>query len=321
MTDIVLHEHYNQESNRVGDGGSCRRTRGPSRLFLLQEPPQVHPAAVVCHADPAPVLPHGLSGACRLDRQVARTPADPRHPDDPSLLDPLLRGEKASKKNAARALFDATIALARCRRLIGTESTKAAIDSTGLETRHVSVYYTRRCNRQKGHLKHRWPKLSAICDTKSHLVLAAVVDRGPRLDYAEFRPALYQALSRHRFDTLLADAGYEGEGIHELCRHELGIRSIIPTTHRGRRRGDGRPNTVTGHYRRKLHRSFPKKTYGQRWQIETVFSMIKRRLGSALHNRKPFSINREVVLRVLTHNLMIIRRLLACFQQSRTVPS
>jgi hypothetical protein len=145
-----------------------------------------------------------------------------------------------------------------------------------------------------------------------------VVDRGPRRDYAEFRPILYQALSRHRFDTLLADAGYEGEGIHELCRHELGIRSIIPTTLRGRRRLDGRPSAMTGRYRKKLHRSFPRKTYGQRWQIETVFSMIKRRLGSALHNRKPFSINREVILRVLTHNLMIIRRLLASFQQSNT---
>jgi hypothetical protein len=151
------------------------------------------------------------------------------------------------------------------------------------------------------------------------MILGAVVDRGPKLDYAEFEPALMQALSRHRFDTLLADAGYESEAFHELCRQDLGIESIFPTTIRGRHRLDGQPNTtITGHYRKQLHKDFPKEVYGQRWQIETVFSMIKRRLGSHLTSRRPFSINREVVLRVITHNLMIIRRLLRSFEQSRT---
>ena len=64
---------------------------------------------------------------------------------------------------------------------------------------------------------------------------------------------------------------------------------------------------------------FPKKTYRQRWQIETTFSMLKRLLGSALRSRKRYAIDREIVLRVLTINLMIILRLLYCFQQSMTV--
>ena len=180
------------------------------------------------------------------------------------------------------------------------------------------MYYTRRSKRHTGHLKHRYPKLSALCDTRSHLILSAVVDRGPKLDYAEFKGAVDQGLSRHRFQTLLADAGYESEAAHVYCREELDVTSIIPTTVRGRRRLDGRPNPVKGHYRAKLRQRFPKKTYGQRWQIETVFSMIKRNLGSALTSRRPFAINREVFLRVITHNLMIIRRLLPSFQQSRT---
>jgi hypothetical protein len=37
--------------------------------------------------------------------------------------------------------------------------------------------------------------------------------------------------------------------------------------------------------------------------------MIKRNLGSALRSRRPCALNREVLLRVITHNLMIIRRL------------
>lgn len=196
----------------------------------------------------------------------------------------------------------------------------AAIDSTGMETRHVSVHYARASWRHKGHYKHRFPKLSALCDVRSHLVLAAVVNRGPRPDHGEFPTVLRGALGRHAFTTLLGDAGYESEKAHVLCREHLGVRSIFPTTRRGRRRHDGRLRAIRGKYRRKLHLAFPKDTYRQRWQIETTFSMIKRNLGAALR-RRPFALNREVLLRVITHNLMIIRRLYLCFQRSMAVPS
>lgn len=211
--------------------------------------------------------------------------------------------------------------LATGRGVIGPRHDTAAIDSTGMETRHVSVHYARASWRHKGHYKHRYPKLSALCDVRSHLILAAVVDRGPRPDLVEFPAALSQALSRHRFDTLLGDAGYESEKSHVLCREGHAVHSIFPTTHRGRPRHDGQPQAVTGTYRKQLHQRFPKKTYRQRWQIETAFSMLKRNLGSALARRRPFALNREVLLRVITHNLMILRRFLTCFQRSVTVPS
>ena len=183
------------------------------------------------------------------------------------------------KKRGAQRLLDATIDLARRRGLIGPSHTTAAIDSTGMETRHVSAYYTRRSWRHQGHYKHRYTKLSAVCDVKSHLMLGSVVDRGPRPDAVEFAATLEQSLRRHRFKTLLGDAGYESENAHVLCREHLAVRSIFPTTHRGRSRQDGQPQAVRGRYRLQLQRRFPHKTYGQRWQIETSFSMLKRNLG------------------------------------------
>jgi len=63
------------------------------------------------------------------------------------------------------------------------------------------------------------------------------------------------------------------------------------------------PSAVTGPYRRLMNQRFPKKAYGQRWQIESVFSILKRNLGSALRPRSYHSQNREIRLRVLTHNL------------------
>ena len=77
----------------------------------------------------------------------------------------------------------------------------------------------------------------------------------------------------------------------------------------GRPRADGRAKAVTGHYRRLMQQRFPKKLYGQRWQIETTFSMIKRNLGSSLRARRYQSQSREIRLRILTHNLAVLKRL------------
>jgi len=48
-----------------------------------------------------------------------------------------------------------------------------------------------------------------------------------------------------------------------------------------------------------------KPTYGQRWQVETVNSMIKRRLGSALRARQYRSQCREIILKAVANNVMI----------------
>ena len=46
--------------------------------------------------------------------------------------------------------------------------------------------------------------------------------------------------------------------------------------------------------------------YGQRWQVETVMSMIKRRQGGYVLGRSNATRFREMSLKVLTHNIMII---------------
>jgi len=210
------------------------------------------------------------------------------------------------RKAPATALLGATLHLARRAKLLAARSPLAAIDSTGLEAHHVSAYYVRRCRQRKGHRRRRYPKLSAVCDTATHLVLGAVADRGPKPDLIEAEATLLQALGQQPVSTLLGDAGYESERFHCFCRDERGIRSIIPTRERGRPRADRAPRNLTGDHRRQMHRRFPKKTYGQRWQIETVFSMLKRNLGSALRAHHYQSQVREILARVLTHNVMIL---------------
>ena len=83
---------------------------------------------------------------------------------------------------------------------------------------------------------------------------------------------------------------------------------MIPINPRGY---DGAPG---GTYRSQMPRHFRerqpgnrhKRVFGQRWQAESAISRHKRRLGSAIAGRSEDSRKRECLLRVLTHNLMLL---------------
>ncbi len=142
----------------------------------------------------------------------------------------------------------------------------------------------------------------------SHLILAAKATTGLGADHAHFPWLLLTAAECLHLETVLADAGYDSEDNHRLARAELRIRSLIPATC-GRPGADG----PTGHYRRLMRRRFQrgpdKKFYGQRWQVETVNSMIKRNLGSACRARTPTGRKKDMRLRAITHNIMILANL------------
>ena len=150
--------------------------------------------------------------------------------------------------------------------------------------------------------------LGPVPGTTSKAILSTLLTRGPSPDVNQLRRTLIPAVRRVSIKTLLADAGYESEPNHVFCREHLGIESIIPTTQRGRPRKDGGPRRTSGYYRLQMAVRFDKAKYGQRWQVETVFSMIKRNLGSSLCGRSYWSQCRDMMLLALVHNIMILRQ-------------
>ena len=205
----------------------------------------------------------------------------------------------------ARRLLDATV-----REHLGRKHcvARAAIDSTGLECSSASGYFVRRRaavgSAWKTMVYHRYPKLGIVCDVETHFILAAQDGRGPRPDVAEFQSLLTAALARVRMGRIAADAGYDSESNHTFARRECGVRSIIPAKH-------GRPTTkpATGHYRRLMQTRFDIAAYRDRVQVETVISMFKRRLEGFVRARTYWSQCRELRLKVLTHNVMILLRI------------
>jgi transposase len=196
----------------------------------------------------------------------------------------------------------------------------AAIDSTGLDSSYVSRYFVRR--RRSKHLDlwedviyKRFPKLAIVCDCSNHAILSAMTTRGPSVDINQFRQPLKPAAERVEIEHLLADAGYDSEANHTYAREVCNIETTIPPKH-------GRPTTKLPKtkYRRLMRTNFKQEIYGQRWQVETVFSMIKRNFGSAVRARNIESQAREMMMLVLTHNIAIIQLVRELFYRACPTP-
>ena len=215
----------------------------------------------------------------------------------------------------AGKLLDALTEWFAVARLLGST---AAIDSTLYDTHHRSRHYERRCRHyaaghgqtadsRRSRSAKRTPKLAMAIDTATHLILSARARIGMGSDHPDFEPLLIDAKRRlpgRRLKHVLVDAGYDSESNHRIARLGLSIRSLIKT-------GVGRPTAKApaGRYRRLMRRqlagSQKGRPYGQRAQAETVASMLKRNLGDALRARSPRARRHELLLRVITHNVML----------------
>jgi Transposase DDE domain len=205
----------------------------------------------------------------------------------------------------ARRLLHTTV-----RRFFGRQRRRrprVAFDSSGLDCGHASRYFIRRRVRKGSPWQtvaySRYAKLELSVDCASHLIVGVLTSRGPRVDTDRFVPLLHATLAAVRPERVVADAGYDSEPNHRYARQRHGIRSFIPAK-------AGRPTTKppTGRYRRQMKQRLDKHYggYGQRWQGETVFSMIKRRLATAVNGRSYWSQCRELWLLSITLNLMIM---------------
>ena len=224
-------------------------------------------------------------------------------------------------------LLDKLVQWAAVAGILRLSSDPLAIDSTTYESRHVSRHYERRCRQtrkrmrakdaEKGRKSSRsdtvkaLPKLAVGVATACHLILSAWTGTGAGADHPHFEPVLYDAWRRvpNKSFTVVLDAGYDGEEYHRIARRDMGLRSIIPPEIGRPRKGGGPPG---GRWRRHMKRLLRTKRsrrrckYNRRYQVETVNSMKKRNLGSALAGKTAASRERDMLLKVLTHDLMVL---------------
>jgi hypothetical protein len=261
----------------------------------------------------------------------------PRVPDHNTLWRAFGVIATGAMMNQALDLLAQWFALAKVLRL---SLRPLALDTTYFESRYVSRHFEhrrretaaakgrRQCkgppvpppaadkagSRTRRRSTRKLPKAGFAVASACHAVLAARASTGAGADQRWLEPLLYHAWRRvpHRRFTAAADCGFDSEENHDLARRDMGLRTLIPANAGRKPKRKGTP--PGGHWRRHMKRLLRTKRsrrrcgYTQRWQVETVNSMIKRNLGSALRARTPKRREREMLLRAVVHNIMLLRR-------------
>jgi DDE family transposase/transposase-like protein DUF772 len=177
------------------------------------------------------------------------------------------------------------------------EEEAIAVDTTNFRLQHASAYYMTRTGRQY----RDWVKGGYAVGTASQLVLGWRSGAGlaSGSDIAYLTPLRRQAHAwgkcqdGKRAWALLADAGFDGKATraydlipvqrrnHDLKAEPLKARAELVAA----ARLDG--------------------LYGQRWKVETVNSVIKRKLGDTIRSRSRRLQFREPLLKALVYNLHV----------------
>jgi hypothetical protein len=175
-----------------------------------------------------------------------------------------------------------------------------AVDGTGLAQHAVSTYFIRRVEQQEGgktRYRH-FLKWLIVVDVDRQIILAQRARQGPWCDTRAL-PGLVDAASRTMpIGVVLADAEFDSEANHRHVRGTLGAHSVIPNRRRG---------IPEGAFRYQMHRAFPRPLYGPRAKIETVFSVIKRKLSAKAPGRSLPLQMRQALLLGLAFNLYRLR--------------
>lgn len=173
------------------------------------------------------------------------------------------------------------------------DTKEMAVDSTGIQTTAASAYFQTRSGRKNT----KYVKLSLAVLCGSLFPCGLVVSWGPRTDRAEAPEILEKAMAKVRPRKLYADAGYDAEWVHAVCREHWNVKSFIPpSVHR-------KDGSVGGHYRSQMV-DLPK-SYGRRWHVETFMSGLKRTTGSTLSARLPQAMFTEATFRVVAYALRL----------------
>lgn len=181
-----------------------------------------------------------------------------------------------------------------------SEKTKLiGIDSTGYRLDHASKYYQTRLTHhgKKHNLSRKFLKSTISVELNTQLITAFKQRRGPANDNLDFPNIVKNTHKAIKADIYIADKGYDSEENHKIVRDSLNASCIIPPKFQNvpiRR--------TKGKYRKDMKRGYCRETYNQRAKIETVNSVVKRKMGDIVYSKKVSTQNRELELRYIAYN-------------------
>ena len=171
------------------------------------------------------------------------------------------------------------------------------MDATGLAPGAISTFFiNRKRDRGQGLPWRYWLKWVVVVETKHQLLLAQIAKRGPYNDCALLRPLVDIAHQVMPASLVVADGEFDSERNHRHFREVHHMKSSIPAKR-------GKKTWKLKGVRAQMKSNFPAKKYCQRNLIETVFSVVKRKLSTRAPGRSLATQAMQALILGLAYNL------------------
>jgi len=179
--------------------------------------------------------------------------------------------------------------------------TNFAADSSGFMTSRYSRWFDHKYGVEK--TKADWVKCHIMCGVKTNIVTAVEIHDQNANDCKQL-PAL-AAATAHNFTMteVSADKGYASKANAEAIA-ALGATPFISMQERHRGTGGGKWGEM--YYYFNFRKQEFLQHYHKRSNVESTFSMMKRKFGDSLRSKTDVAMTNETLCKVLCHNLVVL---------------
>ena len=179
--------------------------------------------------------------------------------------------------------------------------TDFAVDSSGFTTCHFTRWYDHKYGVVKQ--QHDWVKCHIMCGVKTNIVTAVEI-HGRNTNDCKLLPALVNTTAENfQIAEVSADKGYASKANLEMIAEKGGTPFIaFKSNHSGEASGTW---SKMYHYFQFRRDEFLQH-YHKRSNVESTFSMMKRKFRDSLRSKTDVAMVNEVLCKVLCHNLVVL---------------
>ena len=179
--------------------------------------------------------------------------------------------------------------------------TDFAIDSSGFMTTRFARWFDVKYGKDKE--QREWVKCHLCCGVKTNIVTAVEIADMHASDVKQLAPLVNQTAKHFTISEVSADKAYGGNISTDAITKVGGTPFIA---FRGNATGG-----VGGTYEKMFHYFMYKREdflsrYHKRSNVESTFSMMKRKFGDSLRSKTDVAMVNETLCKILCHNLVVL---------------
>jgi len=176
-----------------------------------------------------------------------------------------------------------------------------AVDSTGFSTSKFTRWFDQKYGKEQA--RHDWVKVHVMSGVKTNVVTAVEIQDKNAADSPQLPYLVETTAENFKIGDVSADRAYVGiENMHTI--YAVGGEPFIAFK-RSNTGASGGALEKAFHYFMYRREEFLQH-YHKRSNVESTFSMIKRKFGDALRSKTPTAMVNEALCKLLCHNLVVL---------------